>query len=152
MTVWRLTRARYATLDGAGARQYGGRWNRRGHSVVYASEHLSLAVLEILVHLELLVDEFPADYVKIGLNIPATVSIKRMESLPGSDDEMLERGDRWIEAAESAVLLVPSVVVPEEYNILLNPAHADFVKVEHHPAQPFTFDARLPGVLPTPIR
>lgn len=143
MRAWRLARRRYAALDGAGARRYGGRWNRPGQSVVYASEHLSLAVLEVVVHLEVDLNEFPSDYVKIAIEIPDTVSIDRIEKLPKTDAEMSELGTRWREAACSAVLLVPSVVVPEEFNVLFNPEHPDFPEVEAADPKPFRFDQRL---------
>ncbi len=143
MRAWRLARRRYAALDGAGARHYGGRWNRPGQAVVYASENLSLAVLEIIVHLEVALDEFPSDYVKIAIEVPDAVSIRRIERLPKTDAEMSEFGSRWYESASSAVLAVPSIVVPEEFNLLLNPEHADFHKIKAAASRPFRFDRRL---------
>ena len=143
MRVWRLCRQAFAALDGAGARQAGGRWNRVGQAIVYTSENLALAVLEIIVHLDLPIEEIPADYVSIEIEVPDDVTYERLEQLPSSASAMLELGTRWYQAAETAALLVPSVIVPEENNLLLNPAHPDFAKIR--PAQPRSFglDARL---------
>lgn len=143
MRAWRLARRRYAALDGAGASRYGGRWNRRGQAVVYASEHLSLTVLEIIVHLDLAPDEFPDDYVKIAIEIPDSVSIQRISVLPPNDEEMLRTGVAWYESGAAAVLMAPSVVVPEEYNLLFNPAHADFSAIKPSSPERFRFDRRL---------
>ncbi len=143
MRAWRLARRRYAALDGAGARRYGGRWNRPGLPIVYASEHLSLAVLEIIVHLEVALDEFPADYVKIAIDVPDALSIRRVERLPKAEAEMTEIGSRWYESGSSAALAVPSIVVPEEFNLLFNPEHAEFRKVKAAAPEPFRFDRRL---------
>jgi RES domain-containing protein len=143
LRAWRLARRRYAGLDGAGARRLGGRWNARGQPAVYASEHLSLAVLEIIVHLELSPGEFPQDYVKIAIDIPDTIAIHRVVKLPKKDAEMRELGSRWIASQSTAVLMVPSVVVPEEFNLLLNPRHPEFHRVSAAAPQPFRFDPRL---------
>lgn len=143
MRVWRLARRRYAALNGEGARRFGGRWNSPGQAVVYTSEHLSLAVLEIIVHLELNLDEFPEDYVKIAIEIPDTISIDRVATLPKHDSEMLELGSRWVETQRTVVLMVPSVVVPEEFNVLLNAGHPDFRNINAAASRQFRFDPRL---------
>ncbi len=145
MTAWRLARKRFATLDGAGARLYGGRWNRRGQAVVYSSQNLSLAVPEVSVHLELAVEDFPADYVKIAIQVPDALRVERVEALPRSASQTLEAGANWYDSGGAVGLLVPSVIVPEEFNLLLNSAHPDFEQVRAQPAKPFRFDPRLVG-------
>jgi len=141
--VWRLARRRFAALDGAGARLYGGRWNRRGQSVVYSSERLSLAVLEVIVHLELALEDFPADYVKIAIEIPDTLEIQRIDDLPRTDARMRRLGSDWYDSSQTAGLLVPSVIVAEEHNLLLNPRHPQFHGIKALPAKPFRFDPRI---------
>jgi RES domain-containing protein len=141
--AWRLARRRYAELDGEGANRYGGRWNFRGQAVVYAAEHLSLAVLEALVHLEFAPEWFPPDYVKIEIHISDEVAIQRLDTLPPTDDEIRQRGAAWYDANATVVLLVPSVVVPEEFNLLINPGHKDFSKVIPTDVKPFKFDPRF---------
>jgi RES domain-containing protein len=143
LRVWRLARRRHAALDGEGARRLGGRWNSRGQPAVYASQHLSLAVLEIIVHLELSPDEFPEDYVKIAIELPDSVSIRRVAALPRGDAAMRELGSRWMEERSTVALMVPSVVVPEELNVLLNPLHPEFVQIRAAAPRQFRFDPRL---------
>ena len=145
MRVWRLARKRFATLDGTGARLYGGRWNRRGQAVVYTSVNLSLAVLEVIVHLELALEDFPADYVKIGIEVPDTLRIERIEALPRTAAQTVQVGANWYDYGRAVGLSVPSVVMPEERNLLLNPSHPDFERIRALPAKPFLFDPRFIG-------
>lgn len=148
-TAWRLTKTRYlpTAWDGEGARRTGGRWNNVGTAVVYTSQTLSLALVETLVNLPggvlpaysaqradfdeplvtILEDkELPADW--------------RSDPLPASTRAI---GDAWVLAGRSAVLRVPSVVVPSEFNYVLNPRHPDFARVTIAPPTPFPFDPRL---------
>jgi RES domain-containing protein len=141
--VWRLARRAFAALDGAGARLYGGRWNRVGQSVVYTSQNLSLAVLEVIVHLELAPELIPPDYVKIEIDVPDEVTVERVEVLPRTTDAMLDLGVRWYESGATAALLVPSVIVVEEYNLLVNPAHRDFAKIRAGRPRPLRLDTRF---------
>ncbi len=145
MRAWRLAAKRFAALDGAGARLYGGRWNRRGQSVVYSSENLSLAVLEVIVHLELALEDFPADYVKIAIEVPDALELERIEKLPRTAARTREIGASWYDSGKSVGLLVPSVIVPEEHNVLLNPRHPQFESIKALPTKPFRFDPRLLG-------
>jgi RES domain-containing protein len=141
--VWRLARRAFAALDGTGARLYGGRWNRTGQAVVYTSQNLSLAVLEVIVHLELAPELFPPDYVKIEIDVPDEVAIERVGVVPRTATATLELGARWYARGGTAGLLVPSVIVAEEHNLLLNPGHPDFAKIRSRRPRPFGFDARL---------
>jgi RES domain-containing protein len=135
-TVWRLVTARYvrSAFSGEGARLYGGRWNRKGIPVVYTSGSLSLAMLEMAVQDEPL----RARYFAIPARIPDAVGIARVKSgrLPSDWRDVAARellqaiGVGWIKKGASAVLAVPSAVVPTETNYLLNPEHSDFSKIE----------------------
>jgi RES domain-containing protein len=149
MRVWRLCRRKHAAFDGEGARLAGGRWNRRGTAVVYASETLSLAALEYLVHLD--VTLAPRDLVAAAADLPDVLPVTRFEvaDLPRNwrrypaPEALAERGTEWAEARRTAVLSVPSALVPSERNILLNPGHPDFKKLRLLPPERFSFDPRL---------
>ena len=150
-TVWRITSARYAerALDGEGARLYGGRWNHPGTAVVYCSATLSLAALEYFVHLE--PELAPPDLVTIAADLPAGLPLETLEieALPPdwriypAPEKLKDLGTGWVRSGRTAVLLVPSAVIPPEMNVLLNPAHSDFAKIRSREAQPFSFDPRM---------
>ena len=143
--IYRVCRARYARLDGEGAKLVGGRWNSPGRAVVYMAESVALAVIENLVHMSR--QDFPTGYVCIaailpdGINITLEQDLRQRADLRDLGSPSL--GDWWIEASESAVLEVASVIVPNEHNYLLNPAHPDFAKIVTDPPALFHFDPRL---------
>ncbi len=149
LTVWRLVTARYArsAFSGEGARLYGGRWNRKGVAVVYASESQSLAMLESLVQDEPL----RARYFVIAATIPKSVRIERIgvEQLPADWRDFAVReqlqtiGTEWARKNASAVLAVPSAVVPAETNYLLNPVHPHFKHIEIGKPRALVTDLRL---------
>lgn len=151
--AYRLCKTRYlaTAFTGEGARLAGGRWNSPGVAIVYTSASLSLATLEVLVHLED-PEAFARLFSWVDVNIPDEC-IERMSpfSLPqGWDaDEIPARtrstGDYWARSLSSAVLAVPSVVTPGEWNYLLNPAHPDFGKIRIGEPQAFRPDPRLAG-------
>lgn len=150
MHFWRICRRRYAAeaASGAGARLYGGRWNSRGVSVVYASTSLALAAMETFVNLE--PNQAPSDLVSIEGDIPDEVEIIRLDltALPArwreSRDESLRQfGDDWVRGGASVALLVPSAAIRGEWNVLLNPAHPEIPRIKFKPPQPFEFDARM---------
>jgi len=150
-TAWRLVKThRSATaFDGEGAFRFGGRWNSRGKRMVYTSEFLSLALLEVLVHLD--ASAAAPDMSAIALRIPRELISElprpRAESkdadYPGALPESRARGDRWLAEAASPVLSVPSVIVPRERNMLLNPLHPQFRRLEIFPPEPLKLDERL---------
>ena len=143
--VYRVCRARYARLDGEGARLAGGRWNSLGSSVVYMAESVALAVLENLVHMSR--QDFPNGYVCVAAVLPDSVNITTERDLRLRADlrELSPQalGDWWIESKGAAVLEVASAVVPHEHNYLLNPAHPEFAKIATDPPALFHFDPRL---------
>ena len=150
MRFWRICRRRYAVeaASGEGARHVGGRWNSRGVRVVYASTSLALAALETFVNLE--PNLRPKDLVSIAGEVPEALEIGRLDlkALPpnwhGTRDESLRPfGDEWVHAGKTVALLVPSAAIPGEWNILLNPAHPDFSKIEMREAEPFEYDVRM---------
>jgi len=145
MRIWRVCRQPFAMLDGKGAETRGGRWNSAGRPVVYASRNLSLAILEVLVHLEVDVDELPDDYVSVEIDVSDTLEVKVFQDQIDiyNITETRTRGDEWFTSAHTAVFDVPSAVVPKERNICLNPTHPDFQAIETVEVAPFQFDPRL---------
>lgn len=149
--AFRLCKTKFVAtaFSGEGARLNGGRWNSPGVSTVYASSSLSLATLEVLVHLED-PDAFARLFSWVGIEIPEG-SIERLDesNLPkrwcDAETNVSSRaiGDAWVRSLRSAVLAVPSVVTPGEWNYLLNPAHPGFSKIKIGPAKPFQPDPRL---------
>ena len=147
--AWRIVKAKHAAtaFSGDGAAKTGGRWNSRGVPVVYASTTKSLAALETLVHLNLPV---PFKYVVIRLQFDDALVEKillnrlpadwRVEPPPPSTKAI---GDAWVRERRSAVLALPSVLVPGELNYLLNPAHPAFKKISIGKPERFAFDPRL---------
>ena len=147
-STWRLTKARHArhAFDGEGARLYGGRWNSVGTRVVYTADTPSLAVLEILVHLQVVA---PLEgYVLIEARLPE--ELVETVTRPPSDwrtvpaPESTRRfGDSWLASGRSSALAVPSVVSPSEFLVLLDPAHRDFRRVRLGRPRSFTLGPRL---------
>ncbi len=150
MRFWRICRLRYATqaASGEGARLYGGRWNRPGLRVVYASSSLALAAMETFVNLE--PNLKPLDLVSVSGDIPDGLPLATLDEdrLPrnwhNSRNESLRQfGDRWIESNTTVGLLVPSAAVRGEWNILLNPQHSSFDAIPLDDPIPFNFDRRM---------
>jgi len=149
LTVWRLVTARFAgpAFSGEGARRYGGRWNPKGVSLVYTAASQSLAMLEMLVQDQPL----RARYVMIPADIPSVMKIERveLEKLPRHWREPVSLpvlrtiGSEWAEGLSSAVLAVPSAVIPAETNYLFNPAHPDFNKIMIGKPHELVTDLRL---------
>ena len=152
MRVWRLSRPEYARrLDGGGNRETGARWNSPGRGVVYTSRSLALCVLEVVVHLPSI--RFVQGLVAARLDVPDDAGVEAVTApeLPG--DRFSEeaaawcrlRGDAWLQAGAALALVAPSVIVPQEENVMLNPRHpgADRVRIEE--IIPFSLDERLLG-------
>jgi RES domain-containing protein len=150
MLVHRLARLVHAKLDGEGARLAGGRWNSRGRAAVYASSRLSLAALELLVHTD--VPLVPPDLVAFEIEIPDALEIESIDisslpkdwRLPGHP-ACRSIGDTWLAEERTAVLRVPSAVVPEESNYIINPAHRAAKSIHVVERRKFAFDSRLLG-------
>ena len=97
----------------------------------------------MIVHLELALELLPPDCVKIEIDIAADIAVERVSTLPHTATAMLDLGARWYEAGETAVLIVPSVIVTEECNVLLNLGHRNFAKVRRARPRLFRLDTRL---------
>lgn len=151
MIVYRLCRAPYAAtaLQGVGARLGGGRWNPVGVSMVYAASSLALSALESFVHFPSTI--LPLDYVSIAVDIPDAMPIETWVAadLPAkwaqtpAPDSLKDLGREWIASGRTAVLVVPSAVIPGERNVLINPTHPDAAQIVARAPEPFFFDSRL---------
>ncbi len=149
MRVWRISSRRHRRFDGEGARLYGGRWNHAGTSVVYTSGSQALAALELFVHVD--TDLAPSGLIAIPADIPddlkrETVDVgklpKNWRAYPGPE-ALKDLAAAWIERSATAVLAVPSAVIPSERNYLLNPKHAEFSRIKIGNPIPFEFDPRM---------
>ena len=148
MIVHRLARLAHAKLDGEGARLAGGRWNSPGRAAVYASSRLSLAALELLVHTD--VPLVPPDLVAFEIEIPDTLEVESVAlgDLPKDWRQpghlaCRSIGDTWLAEERTAVLRVPSAVVPEEMNSVINPRHRAATAIHVVGRRKFAFDSRL---------
>lgn len=150
MIVFRLSKSKFASdLSGKGAEKSGGRWNNKGTALVYTSASRALCTTEIAVHTPL--GNLPLDYKLISIEIPDAIKIRKIDTLalpanwksfPHSHSTR-EIGDKFVSEGIFAVLQVPSVVVQDEFNFLINPAHADFHNIHILAVEPFDFDERL---------
>jgi RES domain-containing protein len=149
---WRITKKRYA-LDKSceGNRLSGGRWNRPGYGALYAAETIELAALEKFVHTAGIT---PSDLVLAAVDVPDDTSLIRRvgigdlpagwNGLPASDAAQ-EFGTQWLKGAGELVLLVPSVIVPESMNAVINPLHLRYAEVRLMIIRDFRFDSRMFG-------
>ena len=152
MILWRIateTRQYAATdLSGAGAARSPGRWNEEGQPVVYTTVSIALAVLETAAHIN---DKgLPLNRFLVRIDVPQAVWDAREErpaaALPPSwaaipaGAASVKVGSNWRASLSSALLLVPSVIVPEEYAALINPAHADAGKITATVVRPFEYN------------
>lgn len=150
LKAWRIVKATYKNkaFTGDGARMFGGRWNSKGVPVIYTAGSLALASIEMVVNLPSpkLLEAFVRIPVRFNSNLvedpPLFKLPKSWKSRPISPLTR-DLGDKWIKEQRSVVLKVPSVVVPEEFNYLLNPMHPDFKKVEVGKPVVYHFDPRL---------
>ncbi|HEY2709537.1 MAG TPA: RES family NAD+ phosphorylase [Caulobacteraceae bacterium] len=145
MIVFRLAKAAFTALDGEGARLYGGRWNSVGRPMIYSSAGPSLAVLEIIVHLDLPLELIPDDYRLLTIAIPDDAPVERLEILPTDPTPCAALGDGFLDRNQALTLSVPSVVVPQDRNVLINVRHPAMAAVQIVGDEPFGFDPRLFG-------
>lgn len=151
LTTYRICKTKYAAtvFDGEGAYRFGGRWNSRGTRIVYTAGSLSLAALEMLVHLN---DEeilFSYSFAAAEFDESLVLPIEEFQTLPKNCSasppplEIQRIGDEWVRSKASVVLRVPTSVLPVEFNYLINVQHSEFSKIRLSESQTFIFDERL---------
>ena len=147
MQVYRIASTRFTNqLNGEGAFRFGGRWNSKGTRVVYTSESIALAMLELIVHSDGL--PIRADMELLTISIPDKL-IEKLETLPDqwnqvpahNDSRLI--GDAFVAEQRNLSLSVPSVVVPESRNYIINPMHPKMNQVKIVARRPFVFDGRI---------
>lgn len=153
VVVWRIATETPAykadDISGKGAALSGGRWNAVGTPMLYCASNISLAALETLSHLR--GGSLPLNRFLIHVSIPDEVWETREEPkrLPGGWNAIPAGltsesfGERWVREKRSALLLVPSVIVPEEKNILINPSHPDAVRIKAKTGRRWDYDPRF---------
>lgn len=133
---WRIVKKKYEGIafDGRGASLFGGRWNSPGRRVVYTASSKSLALLELLVHLSsTLMPSYVIFPVKFSAELMSEVDKSALPAIwkdYPAPVALRDLGDKWLESLGSTVLKVPSAIVPDELNYLINPAHPDFLLTE----------------------
>ncbi|MFH1660773.1 MAG: RES family NAD+ phosphorylase [Pseudomonadota bacterium] len=155
VNLWRIAKntAQYQANDmsGGGAKTVGGRWNSKGSAVIYTSPTIALATLETLAHIG---DEIAArNRFLIQIEVPddvwkarETLDVTRLDPSWVSEPPGLATispGDAWIKGNTAALLEVPSVIIHEEFNVLINPAHTDAVRIKASVIRQFVYDPRL---------
>jgi RES domain-containing protein len=147
LILWRISN--YADLDGSGGLVVAGRWHSKGQPVLYCAQNPSTALLETLVHLEIDAEDRPAHFQVIRIEGPDKLSRESLDSrkLPAAwPSDLLATqsiGDAWFQARRSLLLEVPSALVPETWNVIVNPLHREasrlrITRVYQHP-----FDTRF---------
>ncbi len=156
ISLWRIAvdapAYRATALDGAGAERTGGRWNQPGTPVVYTSTSRALACLETLVHLNQA--GLPLRRLLVEIRVPAAVWASRIVLRPGDLEAWDVQpaslasqrwGSAWARGARAVLAEVPSVIVPEEADVLINPRHAEAELLRAVVSRTWTYDGRLTG-------
>jgi len=147
MRLWRISN--HASLSGDGGLYAAGRWHSRGRRVVYLADHPASALVEVMAHLEVDAEDLPSHYQLLGVEVPDDTAITALgeNELPDGWRQQLlatrARGDDRLRAGATALLRVPSAIVPEAANYLLNPAHSDAARIGIASALRAAFDPRL---------
>ena len=151
LNAYRICKTKYAAtcFDGEGAFRFGGRWNSPGTRILYTAGSLSLAALEMLVHLNNEEVLLSYSFAAVEFDEKYILPVEEFRMLP--DDwsaspapvEIQRVGDNWVRSNSSLILRVPTSVLPLEFNYLINVAHPDFTKLKLGNPQKFKFDHRL---------
>lgn len=149
MRLWRVSR--FETLDGLGGLFASARWHTQGRRIVYCAPNPATALLELLVHSEVTDPRALTGFSFLKIEVPDEIRPERVDErqLPADWPSRAEVtrawGDRWLAEARSLLLEVRCVIVPDTYNMLINPLHPDLERVRIDAVVPYTLDARLTG-------
>ena len=148
MIVYRITNSQFKDdISGNGAKIKGARWNLQGSSMLYTAENISLCILELLVHIGL--QDIQNFYHLLAISIPdgaavTEISIGKLKANWLEDEDYTAfMGTEFLKNNANLVLKVPSAIIEEEHNLLINPYHADFKKIKIKKSKEFIFDQRL---------
>ena len=145
--MWRISD--FADISGEGGLRVPGRWHPRGHWIVYLSDHPASALLEVIVHLEVNPGDLPSSFQLLTVEIADDIAFDMVgtgdlgPNWRATPSETQEYGVRWLSAGKTALLQVPSAIVPYTWNWLLNPRHPDIRKVRVVDVTHAAFDPRL---------
>jgi RES domain-containing protein len=145
--LWRITN--HAALDGAGGLRTHGRWHTRGRRILYCADNPATALLEMLVHAEIDVEDLPVTFRYLEIEAPDSVSIETVDAggfgRNWRTDVVATRraGDEWLHSGRTALLRVPSVIVPATLNTLVNPQHPFSARIRIVQIHDFPIDPRL---------
>ncbi len=150
MFVYRITKAEHAALDGMGGLYGPGRWHKKGFPIIYTSEHASLAAWEKIVHVASF-ENLPNNLLLVKIEIPDSIEIQSVtEDILMKDwdgfpftNETVNFGTSFLRAKEYPALKVPSAIIPDEFNIILNPMHPKIHECKVISETPFLFDKRI---------
>ncbi|MEM7086329.1 MAG: RES family NAD+ phosphorylase [Bacteroidota bacterium] len=150
MKIYRVAKKKFVEdLSGEGARLYGGRWNKKGQSMLYFSEHLSLCVLELLTRIdyEFLSQDYAFIEVEISERSITTISdisaISKNWRADPPTSATIDFGSKWLSNSEDLAMYVPSAVLPRERNVLVNPNHLSASKLKILHQGPLELDPRM---------
>jgi len=149
MNIYRISTKQYINdITGTGARLYGGRWNEKGTAVLYCSENISLAILEVLVHFDGLT--IPKDLFLLTIHIAERDIIQmskakflKLKDSISSENKFKKEGMNWMLSQKSLGLKVPSIITQYESNILINPEHENFTILKKLKVEKLELDERL---------
>jgi RES domain-containing protein len=148
MVVYRISNCQFISdLSGEGAYKYGGRWNSKGVHMLYTAGSAALALLESVVHIPNIIN---VSYCLAAIEVPAQkIAVIHEEELPADwqmnppPDHLKKIGNSFIASNDHLVLKIPSVILPQEFNYLINPYHKDFAGVKILTREPLNIDKRL---------
>lgn len=145
MVLWRISN--YATLEGRGGLYASGRWHTEGRAIIYFAESPAGALVEALVHLELNPAHFPRSYRLLKAEAPDHLAIQTITDLSQDwiSNQITTRtiGDEWLASGQSLLVRVPSAILPETFNVLMNPARPEATSVRVRWHEEYPWDARL---------
>ena len=147
VTLWRVSN--YDTLDSVGGTYVGGRWHTKGHPIIYCSEDPSTALLETLVNIEIDSEDRPQTFQVLKIQSSAALTVERVNVKKLTSDWRTNlvltksMGDNWLRSLKSLLLEVPSVLIPERRNSLINPMHQEMKKLRITARYSHPFDQRF---------
>lgn len=144
LSCFRVADSRHEIFSSEGAERFGGRWNYVGSKVIYAASSLALAILELRVHLNQL--PIPATHKYIEITATKSITIEQVTQSEVKYEDLSscqEYGYKWLQEKRSLILFVPSVIVPIEMNILINPTHPEFKLLKACEPKAIELDRRL---------